>query len=138
MKEKEYLEELLDLTETPVVATYEKGKYVDSIRQIYIKLLLHQCSLLKCELFQIFTWPLNFKILKIQHCIMMKLLLWWQESRFHSDYCWKQDLCSGLIWWRYRLIKKVIWSYQRMPGKNRWQSCANYKIWWASKIVVEY
>ena len=28
-----------NLTETPVVATYEKGKCVDSIRQIYIKLL---------------------------------------------------------------------------------------------------
>ena len=39
MKEKEYLQELLDLTESPVVTTYEKGKYVDSIRQVYIKLL---------------------------------------------------------------------------------------------------
>ena len=39
MKEKEYLQELLDLTESPVVATYEKGKCVDSVRQIYIKLL---------------------------------------------------------------------------------------------------
>ena len=30
---------MLDLTESPVVTTYEKGKYVDSIRQVYIKLL---------------------------------------------------------------------------------------------------
>ena len=39
MKEKEYLQELLDLTEPLVVTTYEKGKYIDSIRQVYIKLI---------------------------------------------------------------------------------------------------
>ena len=38
MKEKKYLQELLDLTDSPVVTTYEKGKYVDSIRQVYMKL----------------------------------------------------------------------------------------------------
>ena len=38
MKKKQYLQELLDLTESPVVTTYEKGNYVDSIRQVYIKL----------------------------------------------------------------------------------------------------
>ena len=39
MKEKEYLQELLDFTESPVVTAYEKGKYADSITQKYIKLL---------------------------------------------------------------------------------------------------
>ena len=29
---------MLDLTESLVVTTYEKGNYVDSIRQVYIKL----------------------------------------------------------------------------------------------------
>ena len=104
MKEKEYLQELLDLAESPVVATCEKRKYVDLIRQLYIILLnmkvgrnnvkevietvlgdltnvmmdlfllqhLHQCCLLKGKLLQIFMWPLNSKITKTQHCIMMK------------------------------------------------------------------
>ena len=39
MKKKEYLQELLDLTGSLVVTQYEKGKYADSIRQVYIKLL---------------------------------------------------------------------------------------------------
>ena len=39
MKEKEYLQELLHLTESPVVTIYEKGKYADSIIPKYIKLL---------------------------------------------------------------------------------------------------
>ena len=37
-EKKQYLQELLDLTESLVVTTYEKGNYVDSIRQVYIKL----------------------------------------------------------------------------------------------------
>ena len=39
MKEKKYLNELLDLTESPVVTAYEKSKQLDSIRQVYLKLL---------------------------------------------------------------------------------------------------
>ena len=37
-KEKEDLQCLLDFSETPVVKTFENGKYVDSIRELYIKL----------------------------------------------------------------------------------------------------
>ena len=33
---------------------------------------LHQYCLLKGELLQIFMWPLNSKIMKTQHCVMMK------------------------------------------------------------------
>ena len=78
MKEKGYLQELLDLIESPVVTTYEKGKYVDSIREEYIKLL-------------------NMKVGRNVKEVIETVL---------------GDL-------RYRLIRKIISFYQRMPGKNR-------------------
>ena len=48
MKEKKYLQELLHLTESPVATTYEKGKSVNSIKQVYTKLLNIKVERNKC------------------------------------------------------------------------------------------